>query len=97
MKIYEAIGAMLEKRNTTRAKLAFDIGVTPQTVNAYINGVFRDGKKVHKSVKVDTAVEIAEALGYKLAFVPSDKVPNGAFVIDDRATDRDSRRKSKEA
>ena len=89
MKINEAIRAMLEARGTTAAKLAFDLGVTPKAVNGYLNGkTAQDGSNRPLSVKADTAVDIAAALGYRLAFVPTDKVPRGAIVVDERATPR---------
>ena len=89
MKVNEAIRAMLERRGTTAAKLAFDLGVTPQAVNGYLNGKTPSaGCNRPLSVKVDTAVDIAAALGYRLAFVPIDKVPHDALVVDERATPR---------
>lgn len=91
MKINEAISAMLKERSTTARKLAFDLDVTPQTVSGYINGQVKNGVRQPVSIKVDNAVDIAAALGYTLAFVPTDKVPKGAFVIDERATPRRAR------
>lgn len=84
MKASEAIKAMLEERNTSQAKLANDMGVTPSAVSGYING--QQVNKVHKpvSITLDTAIEIAGLLGYRVAFVPTNKVPKEAFTVDER-------------
>ncbi|MBR2587574.1 helix-turn-helix transcriptional regulator [Candidatus Saccharibacteria bacterium] len=84
MKSSDAIKAMLAKRNTSQAKLAHDMGVTASAVNGYINGQQVKGVYKPVSITMDTAVEIAAALGYRVAFVPTDKVPASAFVVDER-------------
>jgi transcriptional regulator with XRE-family HTH domain len=84
MKASEAIRGMLEERNTTQAKLAHDMKVTPSAVSGYINGQNVKGVFKPVSITMDTAVEIAAALGYTVAFVPTDKVPAGSFAVDER-------------
>ncbi len=95
MKINEAIAAMMDSQNCTNVDLADAMGVSPQTIHYYING--QKGRPT--SVTVDTAYEVADALGYTLAFVPAiraSKLPKGSLVIDGRLTEkRASRRGNK--
>lgn len=96
MKVNEAIEAMMASRNYTKVDLAGAMGVSPQTIHYYVNG--QKGRPT--SVTVDTAFEVAEALGYTLAFVPStraSRLPDGTIVVDSRLTEKRASRRSNKA
>ena len=86
MNINNALKGMLNESGMTAAKLSRKLGVTPQSVNNYLNGMKDPKTGEHRicSVKVDTAVDIAEALGYEMAFIPPNSAPDKSFVVDER-------------
>lgn len=89
MKINEAIKTMMDEQHVSAMQLAYDMDVTPQSINSYINGSFDSSKG---SLKIDTVMEIAEFLGYTLNLLPRDSVPDNAIKIDEQSALR--RRKS---
>ena len=95
MKINDAIRAMLDSRSYSYSDLASKLGVTVQTVSGYVNGQHVNGVHKYTAVSADTAYEIADALGYRLAFVPDTrKLPEGSIAVDGRLTERRASRRS---
>lgn len=106
MKINDAIRKMMEKKSFNNAQLADELEVRPQQVSNYLNGQWVKGVKKPISVTVDTAVDIAYALGYRLVLVPKrtakdleEKLDNKderyCFVVDERLTAKRPRRSGK--
>ena len=99
MKINEAIRKMMEKREFRNVDLADKMEVRPQAIYNYLNGQRVNGVLKPMSVTVDTALEIADALEYRVVLMPWKDTRNldedKCFIVDERLSPKRSKRSSK--
>ena len=69
MKAGDAINDILREQERSQRSLALELGVSPQTISERLLG---DG-----SVRVDTLVDMAHALDYKVMLLPKDAKASG--------------------
>lgn len=62
MNISQAINEIIEKSTWNKSRLAACLGIKNQGLNNRL--------KANKSMRVDSAIEIADVLGYELMLVP---------------------------
>ena len=75
MKANEAISAIMESQNVTRARMASILESTRGTVGNQLNG--------RNEMSLSKVMDYLEKLNYEVAFVPvNGRLPKGSYVID---------------
>ena len=75
MKANEAISAIMESQNITRARMATLLESTRGTVGNQLNG--------RNEMSLSKVMDYLEKLNYDVAFVPAkEPLPKGSYVID---------------
>lgn len=81
MKFKEAVNAILKSPNWNLSRLGAALGVSRQAISNRINR--------SDTVRLSSAVEMADALGYEVALVPKhSRLPEGSFRITSGEEDR---------